>query len=188
VDIGPDLTKKQRQEEANMKAEAVRRNMRMEEEDRSKNLAWQVVGPRGEKRLVKVYVDMEKERQSRARVRAAPRGGSTRGGRGGRTPPVASGANNQPLGERRPQAAASEGAEEVVEEEVTDMDVTVPSRRGRRKGQTERGRLDSATKRKDRVEEGETEEEEGMLPPPPLQRQSTKNSIYKCTEPGGQSE
>jgi hypothetical protein len=164
VDIGPDLTKKQRQEEANMKAEAVRRNMRMEDEDRSKNLAWQVVGPRGEKRLVKVYVDMEKERQSGARGRAAPRGGSTRGGR---TPPVASGANNQPLGERRPQAAASEGAEEVVEEEVTDMDVTVPSRRGRRKGQTERGRLDSATKRKDRVEEGETEEEEGMLPPPP---------------------
>jgi hypothetical protein len=75
----------------------------------------------------------------------------------------------------------------VVEEEVTDMEVTVTSRRGRRKGQTERGRLDSATKRKDRVEEGETEEEEGMLPPP-LQRQSTKNSIYECTEPGGQSE
>jgi len=167
VDIGPDLTKKQRQEEANMKAEAVRRNMRMEDEDRSKNLAWQVVGPRGEKRLVKVYVDMEKERQSGARGRPAPRGSSIRGGRGGRTPPVASGANNLPLGERRPQAAASEGAEEVVEEEVTDMDVTVPSRRGRRKGQTERGRLDSATKRKDRVEEGETEEEEGMLPPPP---------------------
>ncbi len=62
VDIGPDLTKKQRQEEINMKAEAVRRNMRMEETDRAKNLAWQVVGPRGEKRLIKVYVDMEKER------------------------------------------------------------------------------------------------------------------------------
>jgi hypothetical protein len=53
VEIGPDQTKRQKQEEMDMKAEAVRRNKDMPSEDRSKNLAWLVVGPRGDKRLIK---------------------------------------------------------------------------------------------------------------------------------------
>jgi N-acetylneuraminic acid mutarotase len=53
VEIGPDQTKKQKQEEMDMKAEAVKRNREMPSEDRSKNLAWLVVGPRGDKRLIK---------------------------------------------------------------------------------------------------------------------------------------
>ena len=65
VDIGPDLTKQQRQEETNLKGEAVRRNMRMGDEDRAKNLAWLVVGPRGKKRLEKRFINMELERSSR---------------------------------------------------------------------------------------------------------------------------
>ena len=53
VDIVPDLTKAQRQEEDNMRGEMVNRNKNMNSEDRAKNLAWVVVGPRGAKLLVK---------------------------------------------------------------------------------------------------------------------------------------
>jgi len=54
----------------------VNRNKRMSSEDRSKNLAWAVVGPRGAKRLVKRRIDCEEEmaagRRSQARQRPRP--------------------------------------------------------------------------------------------------------------------
>jgi len=54
VTIGPDLTRKQRAEEEDMKKEADRRNEReLTEEDVSKNLKWTVAGDRGKKCLVK---------------------------------------------------------------------------------------------------------------------------------------
>ena len=53
VGIVPDLTKEQRKDEADMAAEAVRRNEGRTEEDLAKNLAWKVVGRKGEKRLIK---------------------------------------------------------------------------------------------------------------------------------------
>ena len=70
VDVVPDLTKAQRQEEEEMRAEMVRRNKQMPAEDREKNLAWMVVGPRGARRLVKKYINEEEERAAGRRARA----------------------------------------------------------------------------------------------------------------------
>jgi hypothetical protein len=53
VNIVPDLTKKQRAEEARMKDEAERRNRDLTEEDREKNVKWLVIGKRGERRMIK---------------------------------------------------------------------------------------------------------------------------------------
>jgi hypothetical protein len=53
ISIVPDLTKKQRSNEARMKKEAEERNRDLTNEDKSKNLKWLVVGRRGEKRLIK---------------------------------------------------------------------------------------------------------------------------------------
>ena len=68
----PDLTKRQRDEEAELKKEAERRNRSLTEMDLSKNLHWVVVGARGERRLTKEKVDSERSYQ---------RGGPARGGR-----------------------------------------------------------------------------------------------------------
>jgi len=57
VTVGPDLTKRQREEEAEMRAEADRRNeTELTEEDMAKNLKWAVVGDRGKKSLIKTVV------------------------------------------------------------------------------------------------------------------------------------
>jgi hypothetical protein len=53
VMIIPDLTPEQRKEEADMVAEAERRNRELTEEDAAKNLEWMAVGARGERRLIK---------------------------------------------------------------------------------------------------------------------------------------
>jgi hypothetical protein len=52
VSIGPDLTKKQREEEAEIWKEKERRNLNRTAEEKSKNLVWRLVGPKGERRLV----------------------------------------------------------------------------------------------------------------------------------------
>jgi hypothetical protein len=181
VEVCPDLTKKQRQEEADMRKEAVKRNQQMNDEDRAKNLAWQVVGPRGERRLEKKYVDweMERARNNRQELRGGQRGRGTAGSvrsRGGRPANVLTGANNVALGtgtvngeEEVMEEVEEEGAEE--EEEAVPCGGGSQTTRGRGRGRppvnrplAERGRprLDSS-KRKDRGVEGE--EEENMLPP-----------------------
>jgi hypothetical protein len=53
ISIVPDLTKKQRSNEARMKREAEERNKNLTNEDKSRNMKWLVVGRRGEKRLIK---------------------------------------------------------------------------------------------------------------------------------------
>jgi len=54
VTVGPDLTKRQREEEAEMRVEADRRNEQdLTEDDVAKNLKWAVVGDRGKKTLIK---------------------------------------------------------------------------------------------------------------------------------------
>ncbi len=53
VNVAPDLTKRQREKEANMKDEASRRNEKLTEDDKAKNLIWAVVGGKGERRLIK---------------------------------------------------------------------------------------------------------------------------------------
>ena len=56
VTIGPDLTKLQKKEEADIKREMDTLNGQLSEEDVSKNLSWRMVGQRGERRLVKGVV------------------------------------------------------------------------------------------------------------------------------------
>ena len=52
VKVAPDLTKRQRKEERDLWGELETRNNNRTEEQQQKNLAWLVVGARGEKRLV----------------------------------------------------------------------------------------------------------------------------------------
>ena len=59
VNVPPDLTKKQREEEADLEREAKKRNGSLSENDKSKNLHWVVVGARGEKQLTKEKIDSE---------------------------------------------------------------------------------------------------------------------------------
>jgi hypothetical protein len=80
VSIIPDLTQQQRQEEAGLAAEADRKNREeLTEDDQQKNLAWQVVGQRGARRIIK----------ARKRTDYPQRGGAARGGAArGRVPAV----------------------------------------------------------------------------------------------------
>jgi hypothetical protein len=180
VEVCPDLTKRQRQEEADMKKEAVKRNQQMGDEDRAKNLAWQVVGPRGERRLEKKYVnwELERGRQNRRDPRGGQRGRGTNrpaGGTGRQTSNVLTGANNVALG---PGTATAEedgigegsGEEEEIEmesEAETGCGEATQGARGRgrppqNRQQTQRNRPRLDSKRKDR--EVEREEEESIMP------------------------
>jgi hypothetical protein len=52
VTVGPDMTKKQREEEAEIWKELDQKNKTRTEDQVSKNLMWRMVGPKGERRLV----------------------------------------------------------------------------------------------------------------------------------------
>jgi hypothetical protein len=121
VNVLPDLKKRQRDEEAELKKEAERRNRSLTETDMSKNLHWVVVGARGERRLTKEKVDSERSYQARG---GTARGGA-RGGRGvalsrGR---ILTGANRSSMGPPRStrslkttdKARRTETTEEVEE-------------------------------------------------------------------------
>ena len=69
VNFGPDLTKEQRKEESDMKKEMEEKNKALSADEKAKNLAWRMVGPRGERRLAK----------GTAREQENIRGGSSRG-------------------------------------------------------------------------------------------------------------
>ena len=97
VGIVPDLTVQQRKEEQQMGEEADRRNEEdLTEEDVAKNLKWLLVGPRGEKRLIKgVPREQPQSWRGTGRVnRGVLRGGGR--GRGG----TATGANRAAMGTR----------------------------------------------------------------------------------------
>ena len=66
ISIVPDLTKRQREEDDNIRRLASDKNKELTAEDRAKNLEWLAVGRRGERRLIK----------------AVPRGQRTQLGRG----------------------------------------------------------------------------------------------------------
>jgi hypothetical protein len=53
VNIAPDMTKRQREEEKELKKTAEERNRNLPETDLAKNLHWTVVGARGERRIEK---------------------------------------------------------------------------------------------------------------------------------------
>jgi hypothetical protein len=88
--LGPDLTKKQREEESNIWKEMEEKNKNRTAEEKSKNLVWRLVGPKGERRLVLG--------PDRGQIRAA-----ATLGRGGQRPTVSS--NNQ----RNPRWAGTRG-------------------------------------------------------------------------------
>ena len=64
VSVVPDLTKNQREQEADLKMDADERNKNLNEDDMKNNLRWIVVGRRGEKRLIK-GVERDRENQGR---------------------------------------------------------------------------------------------------------------------------
>ena len=65
ISFAPDLTKEQRKEDADLRKEVEDKNNTLSVEDRSKNLAWRLVGPRGERRLVKGVARAQEEGMSR---------------------------------------------------------------------------------------------------------------------------
>ncbi len=70
VTIGPDMTLKQRQEEKKMREEVERKNKEeLTQEDVAKNLVWLLVGPRGEKRIIKGTIREDQEGVSRGKNR-----------------------------------------------------------------------------------------------------------------------
>jgi hypothetical protein len=52
ISVGPDLTKKQREEEADIWKEKETKNLNRTAEEKEKNLFWRLVGPKGDRRLV----------------------------------------------------------------------------------------------------------------------------------------
>jgi hypothetical protein len=129
VDIVPDLTKAQRKEEDDLRTEMVNRNRAMCSEDRAKNLAWVVVGPRGAKRLVKKYVDAAEEMAAGRRL---PRRRTEGTGRESHPASrLATGGNREPVGRE----------EETMDAEVVE-DLAPPEMRGRLG--SKRGRGESA--------------------------------------------
>ena len=81
VNFGPDLTKEQRKEEMDMKKEMEDKNRVLSTEEKSKNLAWRMVGPRGERRLVKGTVREQENSRGGSYRGVASRGISNRGPR-----------------------------------------------------------------------------------------------------------
>ena len=156
VNVGPDLTRRQREKENGIWAEAEKRNEQLTEDDAAKNLRWAVVGGRGEKRLIKTAA-----RQNQRGRGAATRGGqptgrggqqgtrgghqAARGGPGARTAPLRgrgaqalTGANRQPLSQARedqgrPRIASRRRErsemEEGMEEEEMEEEGQPPEKR-----------------------------------------------------------
>jgi hypothetical protein len=52
ISVGPDMTKKQREEEAEIWKEKDAKNLNRTAEEKEKNLYWRLVGPKGDRRLV----------------------------------------------------------------------------------------------------------------------------------------
>jgi hypothetical protein len=126
VNIAPDLTKKQRDEEAELKKEAERRNKSLSENDVSKNLHWVVVGPRGERRLTKEKKDTEwsttGRRMTRGGLRDGRGGGQTRGGATGRR--ILTGANSVARGPAKTTVAVSRRVKSSETDMMEETEVT----------------------------------------------------------------
>jgi hypothetical protein len=117
VTVGPDMTKKQREEEMEIWKEMEEKNKNRTEDQVAKNLQWRLVGPKGERRLI-LGPTRTQERPVRPEARrgrgALVRGGMVRGtGRWSET-------YRPRLGSKRAREAeaSQEGAEDGEEEEV----------------------------------------------------------------------
>jgi len=115
VNVAPDLTKRQREKEAGLKNEADKRNERLTEEDRAKNLAWAVVGGKGERRLIKTTArPMRGGTAARGRAYRPPSAGTSREAsvsgsdeeeRGPPRPPPAARGRGRPPSKRRERSS-----------------------------------------------------------------------------------
>jgi hypothetical protein len=140
VNIAPDLTRRQREEEKELKKVAEERNRNLAETDLAKNLHWTVVGARGEKRLEKRLKEMpERGKEHR-------RGGRTEA----RDRRPLTGANRTVVEHRsrKEKVSPAEKDKEAEEEESSSMD-TEEEQEGREE-EMETGTRQKTTKRKER--------------------------------------
>jgi hypothetical protein len=168
MSVGPDMTKKQREEEAQIWKDLETRNSNRTEEERAKNLKWRMVGQKGERRLILGAARPEEPVRGRGAARAARGGQTWRGAAPTRRPYANRGAGRPararggPAGTSRllPPTPRTEqwtprGGEEEEEEEEEVLMVEPAT--------VSRPRLGS--KRKEReVAEGEEVMEEGEPP------------------------
>jgi hypothetical protein len=166
VTAGPDMTKRQREEEAQIWKDLETKNNSRSEDEKSKNLMWRIVGQKGERRLVLGAARPDQIRPQGAvsaargnhHVRGAPRPalrGATRT-RATRGRPVSS--RLLPPPPRREEEWRPGGTEEDEDEEEMTMEMTNTQQ------QNSRERIGSKRKERDDVMSGE--EEEGMSEPP----------------------
>jgi hypothetical protein len=155
VTAGPDMTKRQREEEAQIWKEMETRNNSRSEDEKAKNLLWRIVGQKGERRLV---LGAARPDQNRPRgATSAVRGNQH--ARGAARPALQRGTARTRATRGRPgpsnllRGMAPGGAEEEEEdEEVWTMETN----------QTSRERIGSKRKERDDV----SGEEDGMNEPP----------------------
>jgi len=121
VGISPDLTPGELQEERELAQEAEKRNRELTAEDRAKNLKWLVVGPKGEKRLIKGV-----ERVTVARASLPPPPPTVT------TPPPAAALGNQP----RPRANSKRMFSEGESDEENPSQATQTQKRQHRQPTT----------------------------------------------------
>ena len=79
MNFGPDLTKEQRKEEMDMKKKMEDKSRALSEDEKAKNLAWRIVGLRGEGRLIKGAVRAQEAGRLVGHMAASTRGVNTGG-------------------------------------------------------------------------------------------------------------
>jgi hypothetical protein len=141
VSVCPDLTRKQREEEADMRKEADRRNEEeLTEEDKTKNLKWAAVGDRGQKFLIKTVVREQqlgrggggRNTRMTREVRQTELRGTVRGGRYERE--TRSSVKTKQREVEKEAGIEAEGAEEATDEESEEeMEMEVRGEEARKR-------------------------------------------------------
>ena len=180
VTVGPDLTKKQRAEEAEMKEEADRRNREeLTEEDVSKNLKWAVVGDRGKKSLIKTVTREREGERGAGWRRREDQGGQPRTlqkkGPGG----AVVGGRNQRREERVSETRRKRLTPEKTTEKGQEKEKTTDTESERES--SSESEAESGTE----VEQMETAEEEEQVQKPQEKKKGRKR---KTRSPGARRE
>jgi hypothetical protein len=132
ISVGPDMTRKQREEEAEIWKEMEERNNNRTEDQVSKNLSWRMVGQKGERRLILGPTRAETARGATGGEGRGTRGG-TRGGTSGRARGIQRGGRTvvrgtarwsetyrQRLGSKRKERDHQEEDEEEMEDGTSE--------------------------------------------------------------------
>jgi hypothetical protein len=141
ISVGPDLTKKQREEEIRIWKEMEEKNNNRSADEKSKNLIWRLVGQKGERRL----------------VLGQDRGQSSGAGRGASTRPAA---KRPTFRQAEPRAARGRGA--AAHPNQSRMSLLEPIVNDK----PFRPRLSSKRKEREAAGDMEEEEEVEMMEPP----------------------